>query len=82
MILPNISGKDIFLKLKKINPGIRVLLSSGYDRNGKAHEILDAGAVDFIQKPFEIYDLSNMIRNALKKDPADKKKLKRYPVNV
>ena len=63
--MQDMSGGDIYDKLKKINPAIKVLLSSGYSINGQATGILERGCDGFIQKPFNIKDLSLKIREIL-----------------
>ena len=65
MIMPGMSGGEVYNKLKEINPGIKVLLSSGYSINGKAKEILERGCSGFLQKPFSIKKLSQKIREIL-----------------
>jgi CheY-like chemotaxis protein len=68
MIMPGMSGRELYKKLKEVNPGIKVLLSSGYSVDGQAAEILKLGCSGFIQKPFNIGVLSNKIRDILDKD--------------
>jgi two-component system, cell cycle sensor histidine kinase and response regulator CckA len=65
MIMPDVGGKMAYEKLKEINPGIKVLLSSGYSLTGQAQEILDKGCNGFIQKPFNLKDLSLKLREIL-----------------
>ncbi len=65
MIIPGMSGKEFYDNLKKINPEIKVLLSSGYSISGQAAEILDRGCNGFIQKPFKLRKLSVKIREVL-----------------
>jgi len=65
MIMPDMGGGETFDRLKEIDPDIKVLLSSGYSINGQATEILDRGCKGFIQKPFNIQQLSLRIREAL-----------------
>jgi CheY-like chemotaxis protein len=65
IIMQDMSGGDIYDKLKEINPAIKVLLSSGYSINGQATGILERGCDGFIQKPFNIKDLSLKIREIL-----------------
>ena len=67
MIMPDMSGGDTYDRLKEINPGINVLLSSGYSINGQATEILNRGCDGFIQKPFNIKQLSQKLREILDK---------------
>ena len=53
--------------MKEINPKVKVLLSSGYSINGQATEIMDRGCDGFIQKPFNIKELSGRIKEILDK---------------
>jgi two-component system cell cycle sensor histidine kinase/response regulator CckA len=65
MIMPGISGSETFDRLREINPGIKVLLSSGYSLNGKAQTIIDRGCNGFLQKPFHLEQLSSKVREVL-----------------
>ena len=38
------------------DPTVRVVLSSGYGRDGRAQEILDEGALEILQKPCELQE--------------------------
>lgn len=67
MIMPDMGGGEAYDTLKKINPDIKVLLSSGYSINGQAAEILERGCDGFIQKPFNITQLSQKLREILEK---------------
>ena len=62
MVMPDIGGGEVYDILKEINPDIKVLLSSGYSISGQATEILKRGCDGFIQKPFNISQLSQEIR--------------------
>jgi PAS domain S-box-containing protein len=65
MIMPHMNGGELFDRLKTINPAVRVLLCSGYSIDGQAREILDRGCEGFIQKPFNMSQLSFKIREIL-----------------
>lgn len=65
MIMPVLGGSDTFDALKKINPKVKVLLSSGYTIDSEANEILKRGCNAFIQKPFDLRKLSLKIREIL-----------------
>ena len=65
MIMPAMSGGETFDRLKAISPDIRILLSSGYSLNGQATKILERGCDGFIQKPFNMSQLSQKIREIL-----------------
>ncbi len=65
MIMPGMNGGKVYDRLKSINPGINVLLISGYSIEGEAKKILARGCNGFIQKPFKIEALSRKIRDIL-----------------
>jgi two-component system cell cycle sensor histidine kinase/response regulator CckA len=65
MIMPYMGGKEVFNRIKEINPKAKVLLSSGYSLNGQAQEIMAQGCSGFIQKPFDTVELSSKIREIL-----------------
>jgi PAS domain S-box-containing protein len=66
MMMPGITGPETFSELRKINPSARILLSSGYSIDGQAQTLLDNGARGFLQKPFTIHQLSEIIAQNLK----------------
>ena len=65
MIMPDLGGGAVFDHLKSIQPDVKVLLSTGYSITGQAEEILSRGCLGFIQKPFDIKQLSAKIREVL-----------------
>ena len=58
MIMPFMSGSELFARLKALDPEVKALLSSGYSLDGQAAEILDRGCNGFIQKPYTLDALS------------------------
>lgn len=62
MIMPEMSGRATYEELKKINPAAKILLVSGYSLNKQVEELLDLGCNGFIQKPFDIIELSRTLR--------------------
>jgi CheY-like chemotaxis protein len=69
MIMPGMGGGDTFDALKDIDPGVKVILSSGYSLHGEASRIMGRGCAAFIQKPYRIQDLSEKLREVLDKKP-------------
>lgn len=66
--LPDISADELYARMLKIQPDIRVLVCSGYDKDGPAEALLDAGALGFLQKPFSIKTLAAKLRKVLQMD--------------
>jgi two-component system, cell cycle sensor histidine kinase and response regulator CckA len=65
MIMPDLSGRQVLAQLKKIRPGIKVLLSSGYDLSGLGSNSDEAAGDGFIQKPYQIAQLAAALDKAL-----------------
>ena len=65
IIMPDLSGGEVFDRLLDMNPEVRVLLSSGYSIEDQAAEILDRGCDGFIQKPFQLDQLHRNIREIM-----------------
>jgi two-component system, cell cycle sensor histidine kinase and response regulator CckA len=65
LIMPGMNGGKAFNAIRQIHPDIPVMLSSGYSMNGQAEEIMKQGCNGFIQKPFNLSDLSQKIRDIM-----------------
>jgi CheY-like chemotaxis protein len=65
LMMPGMDGGETFEKMQEIDPKIPVLLSSGYSITGYASSVLDKGCKGFLQKPFNLAELSASIRTIL-----------------
>ncbi|MBR9987011.1 MAG: response regulator, partial [Desulfosarcina sp.] len=65
LIMPGASGSDTFNMLRQINTGAKVLLASGYSIDSQAITLMDRGCNGFIQKPYNLEDLSRKIDEIL-----------------
>jgi two-component system, cell cycle sensor histidine kinase and response regulator CckA len=61
LVLPKISGRETFLKMRGIDPGLKAIIASGYSIEGEVQEMLDLGARGFLQKPFTISELAQIV---------------------
>lgn len=52
IIMPRMDGIKAYHEIKKINPKVKVIFSSGYSEGEDVAELRRLGTVDFIQKPF------------------------------
>ena len=66
--LPDIWGDVVYPLIMKARPKLKVIVCSGYSIDGPAQEILDAGAQDFIQKPFSVKELSQKLGEILDRE--------------
>ncbi len=65
MIMPGMDGVTTFDRMREIQPAIPVMLSSGYAINDQSDSIMGRGCNGFIQKPFNIFELSIKVRAIL-----------------
>ncbi len=62
MIMPGMDGGMTFDQLRELYPSLPVILSSGYSIEGQATQIIKRGCNGFLQKPFNLSELSQKIR--------------------
>ena len=65
MNLPKLTGKECFRHLKRLEPDVKVILSTGHSLNDEAEELLAEGVAGFIQKPFEMGYLLEVIEKII-----------------
>ena len=67
--LPRLGGREAFLKMKERRPGVRAIVASGYLEPIIRSEMLKAGVIDTIQKPYDFNDLIAKIRSIIGPQP-------------
>ena len=65
LIMPGFDGGKTFDHIREIHPEMPVILSSGYSMDGQAKEVMERGCNGFIQKPLNISELAQKIREGL-----------------
>ncbi len=65
LIMPGMPGGQVFDAIREIRPDMPILLSSGYSINGQAKDIMARGCNGFLQKPFNLSELSQKIDQVL-----------------
>jgi CheY-like chemotaxis protein len=70
VVMPRLSGRELATRITAARPEIKVLYISGYtDDSIFRHGVLEGG-VAFLQKPFNLKDLAQKIRQVLDGEPA------------
>jgi CheY-like chemotaxis protein len=64
LTMPRLSGREAFARLVEINPGVRVLFTSGFATDQPAPERHEA-IVGFVSKPYRVEELVRRVRDAL-----------------
>jgi PAS domain S-box-containing protein len=68
MMMPHMCGEDAFVEMRRIQPEVKVLLTSGYNEQEAVQRFVGRGLAGFIQKPFHPRDLAAKIREVLNED--------------
>lgn len=63
--LPRLGGREAFLKMKETRPSVRAIVASGYLEPAMRSEMLKAGVLDTIQKPYDFNELLLKIRSVI-----------------
>jgi PAS domain S-box-containing protein len=69
MIMPEMDGGETFNFLKSIDPGVKVIISSGYSADARSTRMMEQGCYGFIQKPYSMNTLSQKVKEVLDKRP-------------
>jgi PAS domain S-box-containing protein len=70
LVMPRLTGEAALAQMRRIAPGVRAILASGYDESGRIREIVAAGFGGFLQKPFRRQELGTKVREILGPGPA------------
>ncbi len=70
LTMPVMGGVECFREMQRIDPRVRVVISSGFSSDSTASQIINEGALGYVQKPYDIDVLARIVREALKKNPA------------
>lgn len=50
--LPRLGGVEMIVQVRALSPGVRILAASGFGKENVRQTVLEAGADDFMPKPF------------------------------
>jgi FixJ family two-component response regulator len=65
--MPGTDGMEVLRRVAKERPEIKVIIITAYGSIDLAVEAMKLGAVDFLQKPFEVSQVREMVRRILAK---------------
>lgn len=64
LMMPGMTGQELLIEIKKIDPSIEVVLMTGYGTIDSAVSTIRAGAYDYIVKPFKMDALCHVLDKA------------------
>ncbi len=72
IVMPDVDGREVFHRVREIDPAAQVIISSGYNEERDATDLLKEGAVKFVQKPYRIASLVGAVGEVLEKREREK----------
>ncbi|MCP4643779.1 MAG: PAS domain S-box protein [bacterium] len=65
LTMPRMGGEEAFVELRKIRDDIPIVLSSGYNEEEGAKQLVDLPPAAFIRKPYTVQQLTDTMRDIL-----------------
>jgi len=65
LTMPHLDGEACYRELRQLQPGVKVILSSGYNEQDVVNRFAGKGLAGFVQKPYTTEELLAKIREAL-----------------
>lgn len=65
MRLPDMSGEEVFEKLKTTNPDIKVIFFTGVSQEAVAQKVQALGAAGYLTKPFDALKLEDYFKKTV-----------------
>ncbi|NOY05856.1 MAG: PAS domain S-box protein, partial [Chlorobi bacterium] len=69
VLMPGISGIEIYKQIRDTYNNVKVLITSGYYPEGEARELIESEDVVFLQKPFTVEQLSQTLAEIIGSEP-------------
>jgi CheY-like chemotaxis protein len=62
LTMPHMDGEQCFRELRRMNPDVKVIMSSGYNEQEVTQKFVGKGLAGFVQKPYRLSTLKDAIR--------------------
>lgn len=63
LTMPRMNGEDAFRELCRINPSVKVIMSSGYNEQEVTQKFVGKKLAGFIQKPYKLSTLIEVVKS-------------------
>ncbi len=71
LMMPGMNGLEFLDKARQMDPGVRVIMITGYATMKTALQSMRRGAFDFLAKPFTKEELSTIVHRAIQHGPLE-----------
>jgi len=63
--MPHLDGEQAYREMRRVDAGVRVIMSSGYNEQEVTQQFVGKGLAGFIQKPYQLSALRRTLRRVL-----------------
>jgi DNA-binding NtrC family response regulator len=67
IMMPGLGGVETLKRLRELQPGLQVVMATGYATAETALKSMKLGAVNYLAKPYEFKDLLAVLEQALRR---------------
>ncbi len=71
LTMPYMDGKRTFSEIRKLQPDLKIILSSGYNQQDVTQKFVGKQLTGFIQKPYQFDDLKKVMKEVMKEGMND-----------
>ena len=64
--MPFMDGNETYKELEKIDPAVKVILSTGFGKEGETKELISKGVLDVLPKPYTLQQVSDILELNIK----------------
>ncbi len=65
LTMPNLDGEQTFRELRRLDPDVKVIISSGYHEQEICQKFVGKGLAGFIQKPYRLSELAGILQSVM-----------------
>ena len=80
--MPGMDGMEVLRQVREIRPDIGVIMITAHGTVGLAVEAMKLGAIDFIQKPFSVDEIRELVFRVLDREKLDERKTMDYGSSI
>ena len=80
--MPGMDGMEVLRRVREIRPDIRIVILTAYGTIESAVEAMKLGAVDFIQKPFSVEEIRELVSRVIDREKLDQQKVMDYTSSI
>jgi two-component system cell cycle sensor histidine kinase/response regulator CckA len=67
LTMPHMDGEETFREMRKIDSSVKVIISSGYNKQDVTQRFVGKGLAGFIQKPYRLSELHAKVQEVIEK---------------